>query len=186
MRELSTPEIELNVDDKQVCSRTQEPLQDRAWQPTNSPLLAFRKCIASRFLRTLEGMIKKTVTPFPQKSRDMSSTTFSTSRNSSSHWWRPTVVGYLDRRGAGRKTRGSGAVYVTKAINELNRLLNDGGTVLVQPDNQASFTCKGRMGLYAADFKSSGSPNTDRSFPSSARSVPLVREELLARVVPRS
>ena len=191
VRELSTPEIELNVDDKQVCSLHAGAsffkivgLAANEFPPLPGFQEAHRITISQERLR---GMIKKTAYAVSsEESRYVLNGIFFSIKE-----FKLTLVATdgrrlaPDRRGAGRKTRGSGAVYrAHQAINELNRLLNDGGTVLVQfQDNQASFHLEGEDGastLLISKLIEGSYPNYGQVIPKQCKErVSLVREELL-------
>ena len=161
VRELSTPEIELNVDDKQVCSLHAGAsffkivgLAANEFPPLPGFQEAHRITISQERLR---GMIKKTAYAVSsEESRYVLNGIFFSIKE-----FKLTLVATDGRRLAlieeeleEKPEVQEQFIVPTKAINELNRLLNDGGTVLVQfQDNQASFHLEGGWGLYAADFE---------------------------------
>ncbi|MGA0406760.1 MAG: DNA polymerase III subunit beta [Limisphaerales bacterium] len=191
VRELSTPEIELEVNDKNVCSLHAGAsffkivgLAANEFPPIPGFQEAHRITLSQESLRS---MIKRTAYAVSsEESRYVLNGIFFSIKE-----FKLTLVATDGRRLAlieeeleEKPEVQEQFIVPTKAINELNRLLGDGGTVLMQfQDNQASFLLEGEDGgstLLISKLIEGSYPNYAQVIPKQCKErVSLVREELL-------
>jgi DNA polymerase-3 subunit beta len=191
VRELSTPEIELQVDEKNVCSiHAGASFFKIVGLGANEfpPLAKFEeKNKVSISQERLRGMLRKTsYAVSTEESRYVLNGIFLSIKE-----FKLTMVATDGRRLALveeelEETPDVQAQFIvpTKAINELNRLLGDEGTLEVQfQDNQASFFLSGEgenSALMITKLIEGNYPNYSQVIPKKcSERVPLVREELL-------
>jgi DNA polymerase III subunit beta len=191
VRELSTPEIELDVDEKNICSlHAGASFAKIVGLNANEfpPIPRFEeKNKVSISQERLRGMLRKTsYAVSSEESRYVLNGIFVIIKE-----FKLTMVATDGRRLALveeelEETPDIQVQFIvpTKAINELNRLLGDGGTVDLQfQENQASFYLKGDNGfsiLLITKLIEGNYPNYTQVIPKKCKErVPLVREELL-------
>ncbi len=190
-RELSNSEIELQVDDKFVCTVCSGP----SFYKINGlsadefpPLPAFkedRKVVLPQ--ETVKGMMKKTSFAIStDESRYVLNGIFISLKDH-----KMTMVATDGRRLAlvdeevdiSEKSHGE-FIVPAKAVNELNRLLQDKGEVEIRyAENQAKFTLKDEQGssvLIVTKLIEGNYPNYRQVIPSETKQrVPLAREEFM-------
>src|SRR5471030_2785936 len=191
VRELNNPEIELEVDDKNVCSVR----SGASFYKINGlsadefpPLPKFKddKKVTLQ-QETLKGMLRKTSFGIStDESRYVLNGIFISLKDH-----KMTMVATDGRRLAlvdeevDISEKSSGEFIVpAKAVNELNRLLQDKGDVEIKfGENQASFALKDEKGLSVlliTKLIEGNYPNYRQVIPSETKErIPLVREEFL-------
>lgn len=191
VRELASPEIDLEVDDKNVCSIKAGPSFYKIHGLSGDefpPMPKFKedkKVVLPQ--ETVKGMFKKTIFAVStDESRYVLNGIFISLKDH-----KMTMVATDGRRLAlvdeavdvVEKSQGE-FIIPAKAVNELNRLLQEKGEVEFKySENQAAFTLKDEKGfsvLIITKLIEGNYPNYRQVIPSEVKErVPLIREEFL-------
>src|SRR5580765_33627 len=191
VRELNNSEIDLEVDDKNVCSIRSGPSFYKIHGlsadefPPRPQFKEDKKVVLSQ--ETVRGMMKKTSFAIStDESRYVLNGIFLSLKDH-----KMTMVATDGRRLAlvdeevdvSEASQGE-FIVPAKAVNELNRLLQEKGEVEIRyTDNQASFTLKDEQGssvLIVTKLIEGNYPNYRQVIPAETKErIPLVREEFL-------